>query len=72
MPWGTLGEQGGHMRTIITTTARETWDLNCHPTSALGCKILASCDGFLGLSWTGSGVLNHGASWMGCVGLWTH
>lgn len=44
----------------FTCTAQETQDLNFCLISALGCRILASCDGFPGLSWTGSWVLSHG------------
>lgn len=56
-------------RSRFTGTAQETQDLNFRLISALGCRILASWDGFLGLSWSESQVLMHGASRVGFVGL---
>lgn len=57
--------RGGDWGRSFISTAQRTQGLHFCPTSALGCKILASCDGFLGPSWTGSRAFNHGASWLG-------
>lgn len=72
--WGTVlgGDHRGRLRAAwssFTSTAPGTKDLHFCLTSALSCKILARCDGFLGLSWTGSWGFNHGASQLGFVGL---
>ena len=55
-PW----EEWGGAWSRFPCTAQETQDLIFCLISALGCRIWASCDGFLGCSGTGLWILLHG------------
>lgn len=64
---GTMGGTGRGMEQIYLNCPKDAGPDFCL-ISALGCRIWANCDGFLGLSGTGSWILLHGLHWMGFVG----